>query len=174
MTFWMKQQKTSWNLYFASSYYGKASVSFAWHTFGKELQPQNGISQLRQHFLNARLPPSCGSAINFKISLMIPIKVFQNTYFPDTCMILNTCCWFENDFPMEILIALSILDASWYMMRPASSTPLYGTSMWGKTPWTWRHVFLPVKKHYISLNIIYCGLATKISIFSVICVSKLI
>lgn len=55
---------------------------------------------------------SCDSAINFKISLLILIKVFQNTYFPDTCMILNTCCWFEKDFPMEILIALSILDAS--------------------------------------------------------------
>lgn len=106
---------------------------------------QNEKSQLKQHLPHATLLPPCDSLANFKISLLITIEVFQNTYFPDTCMILNTCCWFENDFPIEILIALSILDASWYMMRPASSAPLYGTSMWGKTPWIWRHDFVPVK-----------------------------
>lgn len=69
----------------------------------------------------------------------------QKTYSPDTRVILKTCCTVAFAFPSDIFRALSKLDAIWYMSLSCAPDPSNGMYMYGKTPWTCKHVFFPAK-----------------------------
>lgn len=70
-----------------------------------------------------------------------------DAHFALTRITLKMCCVVEFPCPIDILMALSRLDANWYANRSDSiceSAPAYGTYKYGKTPWMWAHVLTPL------------------------------